>query len=259
MDTETPVARGSAPVSIVIVLSVTVGGLLYVLGQYIASQPQRIEREAEAKREISVQGHGEVRAAPDVARITLGMETGVQPTAKVALDLLGKKFDGVVAAARSLGIKEEDIKTTNLSIRPEYDYNSGRQTVRGFSASESVEVKIRNLGTIGDVLAKTTAEGVNQAGGISFDIDDPTALQREAEEKAIKDAKENADHLAKSLDVRLGRVKAFATAASAPGPYPIFADRALVQMEKLAAPAAPPVPSGTQEIVANVTITFELK
>ena len=235
--------------------AVALGGLLYIVGQYIASQPQRIQKETEAKREIIVQGRGEVQGKPDVARMTLGVETSAQPTAKVALDILSRRFDAVVAAVKALGIQDNDVTTTNLSIQPQYDYTNGRQILRGFEASEQIEVKIRDLGKIGEVLARTTIEGVNQAGGIAFEIDDPEKLQEEAEEKAIKDARENGERLADTLGVRLGRVKAFSVSGETPGPEPLFAAR----LAEERAVGGPPVPAGSQDIVVTVSITYELK
>lgn len=235
--------------------AVVIAGLFYVMGQYVSSQPQRVQQEVEAKRELTVQGQGEVLARPDIARMTLSVETGVQPTAKDAMTLLSRRFDAVVGAVKGIGIKEEDIKTTNLSIGPRYDFTDGRQVLRGFAATESVEVKIRDLGRIGDVLARTTVEGVNQAGGLSFAIDDPESLQLQAQEEAIANAHENAKQLARALDVGLGRVKTFSV-VSAPEP-PIY------QLERAAvaegAPAGPPVPAGTQEIIATVSVTYELR
>lgn len=236
--------------------AVVLGGLLYVFGQYIASQPQRIQQETEAKREIAVQGRGEIRARPEVARLTLSVETGPQPTAKAALDLLTRRFTAVGSAVKALGIAEEDVKTTNLSINPQYDYVEGRQALRGFVATESVEVKIRNLETIGEVLARTTLEGVNQAGGISFELDDPEKLREQAEEKAIQDARENAQRLAKALGVALGPVKSFSVASEPTRLPPVFAERALTTE---GGAAGPPVPSGSLEITAMVTMTYSLR
>lgn len=235
--------------------AIVVAGLFYLVGQYIASQPQRVAEETEAKREITVQGTGEVRARPDVARLTLGVQTGVQPTAKAALDILSQKFDAAIAAVKSLGIKEEDVRTTNLSVNPQYDFPDGRQVLRGFEATESVEVRIRDLEKIGEVLARTTAEGVNQSGGLSFEIDEPEALQSEAEEKAIKQARENAQRLARALGVNLGRVKTFSVTPS-PGIPPIYAE---ARLDAGAPAAGPPVPPGTQEISVTVTVTYELR
>jgi uncharacterized protein YggE len=239
-------------------LAVILGGLFYLAGQYIASQPQRIAEESEAKREIAVQGRGEVTTTPDVARLTLGVQTGPQASAEAATKALTEKFNEVVRAVKEAGIKEEDIKTTNLSVNPVYDFTQGRQIIRGYEATESIEIKVRKLDTVGDVLSRATQEGVNQAGGIIFEVDDPTKLEEEAQTKAIADARARGERLANSLGARLGRVKTFTADVSKPGfPVPLFATE--VGGRGAADSGGPPVPAGTNEIVATVNVTFELR
>lgn len=244
------------PVQLALIV-VVVAGLFYVFGQYVSSQPQRLEKEAELKREITVNGSGEVEGKPDVARLMLGVQTGPQSSAKAALDSLSRRFNAIVAALKALGIKEDDIKTTNFSMNPQYDFQNAPGQIRGFEASENIQVTIHDLDTIGEVIAKTTQEGVNQIGGVTFEIDDPDALQTEAQEKAIEDARKHAEQLAKALGVRLGRVKTFSV-SSPNQPIPIFAERA-VDAVGGSAPVAPPIPVGISEITAMVTITYELR
>ncbi|TSC64545.1 MAG: hypothetical protein G01um1014106_75 [Parcubacteria group bacterium Gr01-1014_106] len=243
------------PVQLALIV-VVIAGLFYVLGQYVSSQPQRLEKEAALKREITVNGTGEVQGKPDVARVLLGVQTGAQPSAKAALDSLSKRFNAIVAALKALGIKEDDIKTTNFSMSPQYDFQNAPGQIRGFEASEHVQVTIHDLDKIGEIIAKTTGEGANQVGGVTFEMDDPNALQTEAQEKAIADARKNAEQLAKALGVRLGRVKTFSVSSPTP-PIPVFAERAAIGGDG-SAPVAPPIPVGTNEITATVTITYEL-
>lgn len=235
---------------------VTTGGLLYIIGQYVASQPLRIQQESEAKREITVQGTGEVHVKPEVARLTVGVQVQAQPTAQDALNALSERFTAVVKALKDLGIKDEDVKTTNLSLNPQYEYVDGRQTPRGFTASELVDVTIRDLTKIGQVLGRTTAAGANQSGGIRFEVEQPSLLQTQAEEAAIVDARAKAERLAKALGVRLGRVKTF-TSSPAPQP-PIFAEGFALRSAD-ASLAAPPVPVGTLDATTTVTVTYELR
>lgn len=239
-----------------IIAAVIIGGLFYVSGQYLASKPEQIQEEAAAQRQITVQGTGEVQATPDVVLITLGVQTGVQPTAEVAMKKLSSTFDAILKAVKGEGIKDEDIKTTNLNINPQYDYLDGRRTLRGFEASESIQVKIRDFGKISDVLGKTVIEGVNQVGNVTFTIDDPDELREEAEKKAIADARENAKQLAKALNVRLGKVKSFTSTKSGGDTPPIYARAELMAEDAI---AGPPVEPGSQEIISTVTITYELK
>lgn len=239
-----------------VLVGVLVGGLLYMGGQYIASQPQRIQQEEAAEREVTVEGHGEIEARPDVARITLGTQSGVQPTAEAALQTLTANFNRVVDTLEQLKIDEEDIKTTNLSVQPVYDFQEGRQNLRGFEASESVIVTIRDLKIIGDVVARSTAAGANQVGGINLEIDKPDSLQEQAQQKAIKDAREKAERLADALNVRLGPVKSFSTSPQAQPPIPFAAERSLAAPQDA---GSPPVPTGSQTIESRVLITYQLR
>jgi uncharacterized protein YggE len=220
---------------------VVVGGLFFVVGQYIASQPQRAEQEVAAQREITVQGSGDVTAVPDVAVVRVGLTTGVRASAEEATNALAEQFEGILAAVRSLDVAEEDITTENLSVNPQYDFANGRQTLRGFEATETVRVKVRQPDRTGEIIAAAAAQGANQIGGVTFEIDDPDALQEEAQEKAIADARENAESLARSLDVNLGRVKNFNVTFGVPPGPPIFA-RGLEAIGGDAAVQAPPVP-----------------
>tara|TARA_Y100000310_G_scaffold323604_1_gene384260 strand:+ start:166 stop:921 length:756 start_codon:yes stop_codon:yes gene_type:complete len=237
-----------------LLVAVIVGGLLYIGGQYIASQPLRIQQEVSANREITVVGTGDVTAIPDIATISLGVTTGPQPTAERALSILTTRFNGVVKSLEKLGVEKKDIKATNISLNPDYDFIDGERRLRGYTASESVRVKIRKLDTAGQVLAAATGEGVNQVSGLSFDIDDPSALEAEAQEEAIEDAKTKAERLAKALGTKLGDVKSF-TASGGPGP-PIYAR---AELSNLSLDEGPPVPAGSQDVTTTVTITYSLR
>lgn len=240
-----------------IFIAVVIAGLFYVGGQYVASQPQRVEQEVAANREITVSGEGKVTATPDVALVVLGVTTGPQTTAEAATDLLAQRFAAVVAAVKAEGVEEDDIKTTNLSINPVYDFTTDRQTIRGFEASESIEVKVRDVDKVGAVVSRATQEGVNQAGGIQFVIDDPEDLQRQARAEAIADAKKNADALVRELGVNLGRVKAFSAGGAVPPPMPFYTTAELKAADARGGDLT--VPSGTNEVSAQVQVTYELR
>jgi uncharacterized protein YggE len=237
--------------------AVIVGGLFFIAGQYVASQPQRAEQEVAAERQITVQGTGKVTAVPDVGIITLGVTTGPQASAEAATQVLSERFSAVFDAVQEFDIAEEDITTTNLTVTPVYDFRDGQQTLRGFEASESVRIKVRDIDQVGGIVTAGTSQGANQVGGISFEIDDPDALQEEAQAAAIADARENAEELAGALDVGLGRVKTFEASFGAPPQPPFFARAALEGVGGDA--VSPPVSEGSQDVTATVTITYELR
>ena len=237
-------------------LLVITGGLLYILGQYIASGPAREEQAIQANREITVQGTGEVVTVPTIANITLSAQTGPQKTAEVALTQLSTTANNILSAVKTFNIDKKDITTQDLSINPVYDYAEGRQTLRGFEVRESIVVTIRDLEKVGEVVASATAQGVSQVGGIDFTVENKEELATQAEEKAIADAKEKAQRLAKELGATLGEVKSYNANSSAPGP--VYKTLAFDTAEAVGG-VVPPIEQGSTKTTAVVTIVFELR
>lgn len=205
---------------------------------------------------ITVTGEGKVSAVPDIASLSFGMQTGRQQTAQVAMEKLSASMNAVIEAVKQAGIEEKDIRTEYLSLSPAYDWTEQGQVPKGFEASQSLLVKVRDLTKIGPVLSAATTAGANQVGGISFTIDDPEELKREAREEAIAQAKEKAQALAGDLGVTLGKLKGFVEGGSAT-PVPMY-DRAMMDMGGMGGGIVP-VPTGEQEVHMSVTLTYEIK
>ncbi|PIT98061.1 MAG: hypothetical protein COT71_02735 [Candidatus Andersenbacteria bacterium CG10_big_fil_rev_8_21_14_0_10_54_11] len=236
---------------------VALGGGLYIGGQYVASQPLRAQQADTAERQITVTGRGEVTAKPDIARLTLGVQTEPQPTAEQALNVLAERFGAIAAALQAAGVAEDDIATSNLSTQPLYDYRDGAQQLRGYAANETVRVTVRDLSQAGAIAARTTEAGANTLGGILFEIEEPQRLQLEAQQKAVADAREQADQLAATLGVRLGKLTRFSSSADSGMPIPFATRGEMLQASDSV--DAPPVPAGTQDVVMTVTISYEIK
>lgn len=226
-------------------------GVSYMAGQYIVSDPVR-----NADRVITVQANGTSKQVPNIAHVTLGVSVSRQPSASEATDMMAKKMNAVLAAVRALGIADTDITTQGISVNPAFDYNDGAQVPKGFDASQQVEVKIRKTETSGDVIAKATAAGANQIGGVSFTSDDQSAAQLSAEQDAIVKAEKKAEAIASALHVRLGKVKTYSVNSSNPQPFPY----AVAENKAMGgAVTAPDVPVGTQETTASATVTYEIR
>ena len=228
--------------------------VLIASGAYIWGK--NIETRDHAPAMIVVTGEGKMSAAPDIAELSFGMQTGPQSSAKVALSRLSDSMNAVIASVKKLGIDEKDIRTQSLYMSPVYDYTDGRQVLRGYQATESLVVKVRDLDKVGDVLTAATAAGANEAGGVNFRIDNPDAVQAQAREKAITQAKEKARVLAGQLQMSLGKVKAFSEGGGVMPPMPMMAR---AEMGMASDMKSVPVPAGEQEVNVQVTITYELK
>ncbi len=234
--------------------AVIIGGLFYLTGKNM-----EVRAPQQNPATISVYADAKVSAAPDIATLSFGVNTGRQPTAKAAIALVKKNMTAIIAAVKKAGIEEKDISTESFWLNPVYDYQNGTQIPRGFEANQSLSVKVRDLDIVGDVLTVATSAGANQAGGINFAIDNPDALNAEAREKAIKKAQAKAKVLADTLGMNLGRLTGFNEGMNYGGPVPMMAKGMGMGGGGMEADAGMAIPAGEQDIVSNVTLTYELR
>lgn len=235
-----------------LMLAVTLGGMFYIGGKYV-------EKKNLDPITITVSGEGKVAASPDLAMLSLGVQTGRQPSSEAAMQMLKKNMDAIIAAVKKAGVDPKDISTENFWLNPAYDWTDKGQVPRGFEANQSIRVKVRNLDKASEILGAATAAGANQAGGIQFTIDDPEKLRAEAREKAIEQAKQKAEVLAANLGKSLGRMRGFVEGGAAVPPMMMY-DRALMTGGGgMAEASAVPLPAGEQDISMEVSITYELK
>ncbi len=207
---------------------------------------------------ITIAGEGKVTAKPDLARIDLGVQTD-EPTVSQAQAKNTKKMNEIIAALKRLGIKIEDMQTTGYAISPKQEWKDGRSYLIGYTVTQNVTVKVRNLDNVGNVFAQAGDLGANQIGGISFTIDDPASLKEEAREKAIEQARKKADALAKQLGLAIVKVVTFSESFGGyPQPIPMF-DRAMSAPMAMEAARAPSIESGSLDVTANVSVTFEVR
>lgn len=152
-------------------------------------------------------GVGKASAIPNTALISMGV-TNTASTVLDAQDQTNTLVNNIIADLKKLDISEKNIQTTSYSVRPEYDYKEGTQTIRGYTVTQSLEVKISPIETANKAVDTAVANGANLVGGITFILDDKTKMQ--VEEKARKEAIENAKQKAQSLaglaGMKLGRI-----------------------------------------------------
>ena len=157
---------------------------------------------------IWVSGRGEVTATPDLAILSVGVEARADTVAE-ARSQAAEAMDGLVQALRDRGIAEVDIQTRFFNISPEYIFNERirRQELTGFRVSNQVTVRIRdveNAGPIVDEVAAAAGDLV-RVQGISFTIEDSSALESQAREKAMADLLAKAQQFAVLGGVVLGQ------------------------------------------------------
>ena len=220
---------------------------------------------------ITLSGHGEVSAVPDIATIYFNI-TKEAKTVKEAQDTVAAVEKSALDSLKANGVAEKDIQASNASFNPKYKFvydaatsvpcnefscppRSGNNVIVGYEASESITVKVRNTDSAGKVMQGLGSLGVTNLSGPNFAIDDEDALKAQARKEAIDEARNKAKILARDLGVRLGRVVTF----SESGNYiPVYYDKAL-SSEARAGSAPAVLPKGENTISSDVSITYEIR
>lgn len=216
------------------------------------------------KDTIVVAGKGELTVKPDIATISFSvMEENMD--VKKASDAVNKQITNIMTALKADGVAEADIKTTGYNIYPRYNYvnsassiyGGGTQVLAGYDVTQSIEVKIRDLANAGKVVTDLGTLNVTNISGLNFTEDKYDDLVRQARDAAIADARDQATKLAKSLGVKLVKIVGY----SEGGNYPIYAQSVSystgASSMKSVAPAV--LPTGTDKITSDVSITYEIK
>lgn len=206
------------------------------------------------QRTVNVAGRGVASAPPDLATIFTGVVT-MAKTAKKALADNNNHFGQVLQVLKEKGIDDKDVQTTSFGVNPQFERRSGgeRGKVIGYRVSNEVQVKVRDLDILGEVLDALVTAGSNNISGISFSLDDAKEATDEARTLAVDDATNRAKLYAKAAGVKLGKVLSISESA-------IDQPRPGRQVPSAAAADAAPVPiaTGELEVQATVFMLFEL-
>ncbi|HEX4873486.1 MAG TPA: SIMPL domain-containing protein [Sphingorhabdus sp.] len=194
-----------------------------------------------------------VDATPDVASFSTGVQT-LAPTANEAVRQNNAQMTAVVARLKKLGIADKDVQTTQISLNQQFDYSEGRQVFRGFSASNTVSAKLRDLKKLPQFLDALASDGATNFNGPMFSVDDDSKLKEAARDKAWDNAVKRANAIARKAgyaNVRVLRVEE----QSGEFGYPV----PMVEMRAAdAAGKATPIAPGQVRIGATMNFTFEM-
>lgn len=227
---------------------------------------------------ITLSGHGEVQAVPDIANVSFTI-TKDGKTVKEAQEAVVVVEKNALDFLKTSNVAEKDIQTTNASFNPKYESQrtmcplapvavggvagtyycgNGKQVIVGYTAYESINVKLRVPDNAGKVMQGLGAVGVTDLNGPNFAIDNEDGLKAQARKKAIDDASTKAKALAGDLGVRLGHITSFTEGG---GNYPIMYAAKAQSMDSYAgnAPAPAQLPKGENTISSDVTITYEIR
>jgi uncharacterized protein len=207
--------------------------------------------------EFSVVGEGKVDVTPDTAYVDIGTSIIGAKTVEEAQKVVNDTNNKIVAALAAIGIAKGDVKTSNYSVTPNYIYDpDNKETAAGYNGNVTISIKVKDIQKIARVIEETTKAGANQIQGTRFVVDNPQKYRDEARDEAIKNAKEQAEKLSKTLGIKLGRITNMYESSDAGSPIGLKRD---VAMSYAGGAGSPEIEPGTQTVTSVVTLYFEKK
>jgi len=211
---------------------------------------------AQTSQGIAVSGTGSVAVQPDIAIINMGIEV-TAPTVAEAREQAADAMTALEEAVAGQGVEDADIQTRYFNIYPQYSYAEGAApAITGFTVTNQVEVKVRNIDSASAVLDSAIIAGGNavRVNGISFTVDDPEQFLADARRDAVENARANAEILASAAGVELGAPISINESTSYSEPYPpYYAERSAQDSG-----GATSVNPGEQELTLVVSVVFDI-
>jgi len=231
---------------------------LVILSIFLLTEINQVSNTATTTNTVSFSGEGKVTAKPDIATISASILTQAVDS-KVAQDSNSTKSSAVDAFLKKQGIADKDIKTSGYNVTPQYKYPpmGGQPTITGYQVTQSYEIKVRDLSKISAVLSGLVTAGANQVTNLGLTIENPDAIQAQARQLAIDNAKKKATELEKQVGISLGKIVNF-TEGSNGYPGIMQYDTKIGGMGG-GADTAPVISVGENEVTSNVTITYQIK
>ncbi|MBI5960882.1 MAG: SIMPL domain-containing protein [Chloroflexi bacterium] len=244
-------------IMLVLVAVLLAAPVLWGAGQNKAeAAPPRQDAE---QRTITVTGSGVAYGAPDIVMVSLGVQAS-NTDVMAAMNETNGKMQAIIDAVKASGVAAEDIRTDNFSIYQDYGYGGpvmdtgteGEAAPPIYRVSIGVTITVRTPENVGTILSAAVGAGANMVNYIQFDIADRTALQSEARQLAVTDAKARAEELAGLLGLQVGEALSVTENGESYGPYGMGMGGGGAEM------AAPAISQGTLSVSMSVSITFAL-
>ncbi len=199
-------------------------------------------------RTINVTGSGQVTLAPDIAYVSVGVQT-MSENVGDALQQNNQSAQAITASLTELGIEPKDIQTSSFNIYPQQQYGpNGEITSTSYNVNNSVYVTVRDLQVLGSLLDVVVRSGANSINGISFDVADKTAAMTEARRLAVESARVQAEELASAAGLGLGELYSM-SAYTTGSPVPLYEGRGGMAMD------ASQVPLSAGQLIIRVEVS----
>jgi uncharacterized protein len=232
-------------------LAVALGSTLLAIFLCAGGVVMAAEPDQQHDRTVSVSATGSVAAEPDLATISTGVVSEAD-TAREALSRNTATMAKVIEGLKAFGISAQDIRTTAVNVEPRYrSAKDQAPAIVGYQVVNQVRITARDLKRLGEVLDQIVSLGVNQVGGIAFEVSKAEELRDEARKAAMANALRRARLYASSAGAEIGPVVTISEDAPAPGPRPMA-------RSSLAAGDVPIEP-GTQRLEVKIYVTWALR
>lgn len=251
-----------------VLLTLALVGVIAALASYAYYTIKQSQGVYTGATVITVQGEGKADAKPDIGMFSFSVLADGKDAAE-AQTKSATSINDIVAYLKGAGVEEKDIKTENYNLNPKYRYDAkpcslsycppSNPVLDGYEVSQTVTVKVRALDKAGDLISGVGGKGATNISSLQFTLDDSSVLKADARAKAIADAKEKADKLAKDLGVHIVRMTGFWEDQG--GVYPMTDGYRAMDTKSSAgfAPVAPSMPTGENTVNSTVSITYEVR
>lgn len=210
-----------------------------------------------APRTLDLTASADMKVKPDLAYISSGVETNAR-TAKRAVAQNSKQMTKIIAALKEIGLKDEDIQTSNFSIQPQYESYENRKTnnrpprIVGYKVNNDLFLTIKNVEKVGDILDTLVSLGSNRISNISFAVRERDKYLDQVREKAMLKAFDRARLYTRAAGVKLGNVLSIRESQNFRA-APMARKRNFVAQE-----SSVPIAAGSQSLQIQVTVRWEL-
>ncbi len=234
----------------------TISAALFTMAPFAAAAPATAAEVqiAATGPVIELTVFEQVKAAPDIATIRTGVSSQAR-TAVEAMAINAREMAAVIDRVKSMGIAPDDIQTTGVNLNAEYDYNrtTERNVFKGYRASNTVSVMVRDIDRVGPMLDAFVAAGATDISGPDFAIDDDTAAKDQARAAAIETAQARAMAYARGAGYSGIRLLQIGESVSGPA-----RPMARVQAVAAVAPQSTPIQPGLVGTGISVSFTYEM-
>ena len=204
---------------------------------------------------LDISATGDVTRVPDIAVITAGVVTR-SATAAAAIQQNAARMERVIAALKRAGVADRDIQTSSINLNPEYRYQENQPPeLVGYTASNQVTIRFRDVRNSGRILDTLVAEGANQINGPTMTIEHPESALDEARARAVAAGRARAELYAQAIGKRVARILSISeSGVNAPPPPPMpYAVAASAER------ADTKIMPGEQELEVSLSMVFELQ